>query len=62
MATDQPFPVKSVPTLNPSIADVSNPQSADVSQEPEANNVLDELRRKLCQPTHAPQKSKWRFW
>jgi hypothetical protein len=62
MSTDQPFPLKTIPTLDPPIPDVSNLQSPDASQEPEANNVLDELRRKLCQPTHAPQKSKWRFW
>jgi hypothetical protein len=63
MRTNQPVSLTDFKHPDRVVEDVYNPPNPEALGDADANVMaLDELRRKLCQPPAAPQKSRWRFW
>jgi hypothetical protein len=61
--SNQPLPLTDFQDVDAVIEEVHNPQTAKALDDADANIMsIDELRRKLCDRTPVPQKSKWRLW
>jgi 3-deoxy-D-arabino-heptulosonate 7-phosphate (DAHP) synthase len=61
--TNLPNPLARLNGADRVVEEVHNPETDAALTDAEASvTALDELRRKVCEPRAAMQKSRWRLW